>query len=615
MTLPLEKVDITGVDDHPPTASVKLNGPPGTGKTTQSGARVAKLIQEHGYDVSDVAWCTYRKSLATETLQRLVDWNVLDESELSDPTDGPTRYIATTHAVANRVTSNDVDVASYRDKLEWCKDKGIQFKSWNQWKDAPGEMLFDAFQYIGNNLLDPHKQSDLHRLPNYEELRDEFRGEIGAAWDDWMDWKAQRDLIDYWEMLKRPLQSGARPPRDILVVDEYHDATPLMAELCEYWAQEAEIVIIAGDPNQVVNNYAGADPMFFERVDYPEILLDKTYRVPYEHWAVATDMLSNAHRVPPVTRNSRGRVNEGPSPSFDHDSEQGWVQLPGENEARSPPWMVDRFGNDMMFLTRTRKQADGIAASLERAGVLFQTQSSMERDGWQPTAGPADMNTRTALFNALQKLKGRESKESKNDGLAAFAAQTGGREDVDLAPAEAAAMLRHARATHLAVSRGDAEGKAQQWLDDKDAVTLDEFREFTEPVFWDKYTNGAKSVDELINGDTSEADRRALPPALERNDGVIDDVPTKVYTIHASKGNEAENVVVYDGITKTIAQSMQADVETEKNEWRTWYVALTRASETLFIMRDAFGWMEEFLPDNIRESVQNGVAAAEGGSA
>jgi len=56
-------------------------------------------------------------------------------------------------------------------------------------------------------------------------------------------------------------------------------------------------------------------------------------------------------------------------------------------------------------------------------------------------------------------------------------------------------------------------------------------------------------------------------------------------TIHGSKGLEADLVVVFDGITKKVNQTMLQDEEEYKNEFRVWYVALTRARKMCVVVR------------------------------
>jgi DNA helicase-2/ATP-dependent DNA helicase PcrA len=338
-------------------------------------------------------------------------------------------------------------------------------------------------------------------------------------------------------------------------------------------------------------------------------LLDKTYRVPYEHWSVASSILSNAHTPPQVERNSSGVFGTFNSPQFLHEEEVGWT-VPSEKEPQSPVWFVEEYGTDTMFLARTQKQADGVAVALERAGVLFKTQNSMDREGWGGS-GDSDMSTRTGLYNALQKL----SELGPNDfntttGLSRYA-NGSGRDPaaIKLRPPEVAAILDHASATALAQSRDSTTSKIESIEDTADPVTAEELNQYVKDSFWNTYTSGAASVSKLNKTgyhteNLRSRDQQALPPALTRNDAPVDGVETKVYTIHASKGTEASNVVVWDGVTKRIQTGTENDQATLENEWRTWYVALTRASKRLFVGRGGFDWMNSWLPGSLKEQAE-----------
>jgi DNA helicase-2/ATP-dependent DNA helicase PcrA len=84
---------------------------------------------------------------------------------------------------------------------------------------------------------------------------------------------------------------------------------------------------------------------------------------------------------------------------------------------------------------------------------------------------------------------------------------------------------------------------------------------------------------------------------MEQNDHAIDPnkLPVKVYTIHASKGGEAEWVFLYDGVTKTIKDENLMDPDARANEDRVWYVATTRAKEGLVVLRDGFDWTYDYI--------------------
>jgi ATP-dependent exoDNAse (exonuclease V) beta subunit len=73
-------------------------------------------------------------------------------------------------------------------------------------------------------------------------------------------------------------------------------------------------------------------------------------------------------------------------------------------------------------------------------------------------------------------------------------------------------------------------------------------------------------------------------------------------------------VAVYDGVTKRIMESMNRDEAERRNEWRTWYVAFTRASENLIVLKDGFEFTRRFLPKGrkLKDEARRGVALADG---
>lgn len=599
----LPDFEIIGADDYPTTTSVKLNGPPGTGKTTQCALRVGTLLEEHGYHLSNVLWATYRKSLAMDTLDRLNGWGVIPDAEMANPSEGATRHISTMHAIATRLVGGELDVVTGGDRRAFAKERGLRYEKRNAWDDPPGRLLFQVFDYAANNLLNIHDPADREQIPMIPDLQEQYPGDVARAWDNWQDYKAQNEKIDFWEQLTAPLDRDVTPPHEVVVIDEYHDAYPLMAELAEEWISSAEIAIVAGDPLQVVNTYTGARPEFYRRVDLPEVLLDVTHRVTEEAWAAATRVLSNAHTPPPVKRKRSGSFTVGKSPAFSYVDGEGW-RAPGPDVAQSPGWMVESYGEDMMFLTRTRQQADGVCFALEKAGILYQTQESI-RDGWGARDGMAE---RTALYNALQRLRGVEPGDRAGFGLDAYS-DTDGRTpgDVTLRAREAAAILDHAQAKHLSQSRPETTETANRIDAAEKDVSGGDLREFVEPEFWRVYSRAHGSTRHLITSSAAkegerltDRDREALRAALKRNNTPVRSVDTKVYTIHASKGGEAKSVVVYDGITNRIAKAMEESESERRNEYRTWYVALTRASANTFLLRGGFNWIQDgILPPNL----------------
>lgn len=602
--IPLSDIELTGIEEYPETSSVKLHGPPGTGKTTQSAGRVGRLIQEHGYSVGDVAWCTYRRSLAADTLARFVKWDLLDEGQLTKPHEGETRFISTTHAVANRTVGELPSPVEPWHKNDFCQRLGLEFWSQDSFGETAGQQLFRVFEWMKMNCLNPAKPGDVYKVPFIDDLREEWSGDVPRAWNRWEDYKGQQDIIDFHEMLEAPMEENRYPTSDVLVIDEYHDATPLMAKLSEFWIENADIVIVAGDPNQVVNSFDGANPRFFEELDLPKVLLDKTYRVPEEHWTAATRLLSKAHDAPPVERMGNGMVKEYKSPRFEYDSSSQDWEVPGLSRPGSPGKLVEAHGGNTLFLTRMRMQADGVGAALEKAGVPYYSQSDLH--GWNTDNG----TERLHLYNSLQKIAGfREEHFGRASGLAQYSdSQPAQPSAVELSSEEVVHLLKYVHAKHLAERRSEVDELCEELRRNEESVTLEELDEWVEPEFWQRFTHGSASVSRLNKGNLSDRGRRALVEALKRQSEPVEpeSLDVGVLTIHASKGQEAEDVVVYDGVSRRIRRSMARSDTSEANEWRTWYVALTRSSKRLHIMRDGFDWTTPIIPTNILQMVQGG---------
>lgn len=591
---------------HEITDSVAFHGPPGTGKTTTSAATIGTLIRDFDYSISDVAWVTYRRSLARDTLERLAEWDVISDEQLAEPSEGATRYIGTAHAVANRCADIAEEPVEPWQRGDFCEKRGMAFWTSEPWDKSAGKQLFRVFDYLANANTTPEDTEALHSCPHFDDLQTLWNGDVLDAWYDWTDYKAQYDVIDFHEMLQRPLENGARPSRKILVIDEYHDVTQLMHDLFSSWMDSAEIVIVAGDPHQVVNAYDGASPEYFDSLSLPKVLLPKSFRVSDEHWALATTVLANAHRPPDVeTGDAPGLINDYNSPTFEYSSDAGsWVTFPSKSRQGSPGWIVDQFDGSTLFLSRTQMQADGICRALEAAGLPFKSQQDLR--GWN-----AEGETVRAVHNALQKVQGYSPAAMGFNGAAGFDRFQSNNKDpeaVELTSLETRKLLKAVNARSLSITRSEASDKAEN-LSDKGTLGLYTLKRWTKPEFWEKYTAGAASVDRLNKSVFPQSDRDrdllAVKRALSAQDKPVypDDIDTWAITIHASKGMEADDVVVYDGVSNRILSGMMDSTTTEQNEYRTWYVALSRPRKRLHIMRGAFEWTSQIIPTDLQQVI------------
>ncbi|OTE99107.1 3'-5' exonuclease [Halorubrum sp. SD683] len=640
----LENAELAGGEIAGADESCRLYGPPGAGKSTQSALRTGTLALEEDLYPSDMTVVTYRKALSGVVRNRLIDWGVFEEPDVNpEKADSANafQYWTTIHAAAARATGFLADVADQEDDLAgmadgkakraFCTELGIDFMPPRPWLETRWTVFYDLYTYAKNNLLDVGEWehidesglSPLRSDPAADRRLDAFREKWGTATsfekivEKWETFKRDHDVHDFFELLEAAV-AGGTPPTRLVVIDEYHDATPLMAAVSERWVEAADTAIVAGDPDQVVNGYAGASPRFFERIgerverDLPVVQLDRSWRCPDEHFEAASRILRRERSPPSLTTAGAGQILRHPAPELRHDGDE-W-QLPEPSRDGGPVSLWQQYGTDLMFLSRTRKQADGIAAALDQEGIVYVSQSDVGGD-WE---------RRLTLLRALDTV------EDVRPGQTTSSARIGDYGDSDssgknpgnyaLTVDEARALFRHSHGRYLDTDRDDIRELLQEieYGDGPEVVRLDTVSEYVTDKWWLRYGAGSASISELTRLD--DRDREAMRKAWNRYDDKYTLAlaeGTRVLTIHASKGAEASDVVVYDGITGRIARDLDERGDARENEARTWYVALTRASQRLHIVRNVFEWTEPYLPEDLEpraaQAAQDAVATTDGG--
>jgi len=112
--------------------------------------------------------------------------------------------------------------------------------------------------------------------------------------------KAQPFGIDFTDMLMEAANTPGRS-LDLMIVDEAQDSSPLQWRVIEKWARLAQTVVLIGDPDQAIHEWAGASPEHFTRhIDegYEVRKLAQSYRVPRAiHKKARKIILLNKNRI------------------------------------------------------------------------------------------------------------------------------------------------------------------------------------------------------------------------------------------------------------------------------------------------------------------------------
>ncbi|WP_226480780.1 UvrD-helicase domain-containing protein [Natrinema amylolyticum] len=285
------------------TTVTRLFGGPGSGKTTALLDRVEEILEQDGVTFRDILVVSYTRAAAQEVRERLAER--LDESPRALQGN-----VCTMHAKAYELLDlSRSDVIGESDKEEFCDEYGIEYEdeysgagrrtarsttignkviATSQWLQRTSREVTDwydvPFQWDEEEVrlppeIDPNAQEGNKYTPTWPS--DDDRIDVPEAIRAWRSYKGEHGKIGFADMLERVEQRSLLPSVDYLVIDEFQDITTLQYDVYEEWKPHMEQVLIAGDDDQVVYSWQGADPALLleEEVD-EDVILPNSYRLP-----------------------------------------------------------------------------------------------------------------------------------------------------------------------------------------------------------------------------------------------------------------------------------------------------------------------------------------------
>ncbi|MFC5972614.1 3'-5' exonuclease [Halomarina salina] len=599
---PRTRISIVDQERVPVDSSVKINGAAGAGKTTQAEERLDEYARQRGgLSLGNLCAISYRRDKGHQLANELAAHDAFEGDE--------TTWLGTIHAVARRLLDaegHSTSLASYRRQGFCTGELGIDYYGSGD-DPGPGELLFKIRDWLMEQLIDIKR---VNECPYYEQF-DELYGyepHVVEFIDEWAVYKSEHSVHDYDDWLRSVLVFELVPDVEVLYVDEIHDAYPLMMEVLDFWMDaiqnEGGVVIVTGDPMQVVNSYQGAATETFHDIDLPEVFLPDTWRVPEQHWMLATDVLSVAHDPPKLTpqtsdgtlavRSVEYRMHADGDPP---DAPQG-ISTP---ETLLEDALAATDTETVLLEASTTYQLKPIAEYLLRAGYLF-TGSSRSR-AW--THENNQTTHRLRLYNALQKLAKYDPEDFAEPDGDVLSPYHGDYANEPLRLAEAATVLGHvpSEATFAdgPLSVQDLRSEPEQTF-----IPMREFSRYL-TIEASRALVGDAPLEFLDSASINEAvgellGVQYLQAALERNENVFDPHQANIAlrTFHGAKGQEADHVICFDGITSKTREGYDNFGSEEWREvHRVWYVALTRSKKHLTIVRDAFSFTESFLEEGM----------------
>ena len=226
-----------------------------------------KECVDEGTPAERVAFVSFTRAAANEALSRLG----LKRSE----------NVSTIHAMAFRSLglrqSQVVDASKLR---EFSAAVGVPIMGKSPEDDeerADGDFYLDILNYARNTFNHPDAVYDVSDRPG-------TRAEFSTFVDSYAEWKKTYGYCDFTDMLERAAKGAVRSDAQVVFIDEAQDLSPLQWRVIERAVKGAQDVHVAGDDDQAIYGWAGADAhgiaRFVQKHDGEHRVLSESHRLP-----------------------------------------------------------------------------------------------------------------------------------------------------------------------------------------------------------------------------------------------------------------------------------------------------------------------------------------------
>ena len=327
-------------------------GPPGTGKTT----RLLTLVEESlakGVSPDKIGYFSFTRRAAQEAVLRAT---VKFRKSYQD-----LLYFRTLHSLALlRTGIKKQKIMSHEHYMDCAKWLSIDpFSELTMLEEGP-------YQDYGFNdkFLGIINMSRITRTPLY----DIYKYSTVPYTTDWSkvdyvnrgltQYKKSHGLYDFTDLLEEFLTYDLSPEFDVVFVDEAQDLSPIQWEMVHQIARKSGQVYVAGDDDQAIYRWAGADVDQFIRLGGSVEVLGQSYRIPRTHHVMSQKIIQGVHHR---------RIKE-----FKPRDEDGLVAWHWSEEE------VNLDKDDWLLLSRTKKGARQLEQSVRQRGLFYSYNNSRD---------------------------------------------------------------------------------------------------------------------------------------------------------------------------------------------------------------------------------------------
>jgi len=316
--------------------TIKFFGPPGTGKTHRLLQR-AKRFLKIGVSPDEICYISFTNKAVQECRERI-------RKEFKGYNEDDFKYFRTLHSLARQQFS-DIPVLDPRvDLLQFHTQYGtIKVDYIPTWDDQKvyNNWSLQIYDKARNMKIDP---VELYKKEPRKKVRLQQFKSIIHGYENYKKYEEspgqfKNDRLDFTDMVQKYIDTGLPIPFRVLMVDEAQDLTPLQWDMVVKLALNSEKVYLAGDDDQAIYEWNGADVHFFQTFPGKVKILKESRRLNKQVHFFAKCILNGmeGHRVEKefTSNGTEGNIYKWNSlRKIPLDNENSWMILARINDVK-----------------------------------------------------------------------------------------------------------------------------------------------------------------------------------------------------------------------------------------------------------------------------------------